>query len=409
MRHIIKVLFVVLCLMSQAYAGGFLIPEQGAKAAGMANAFAGLADDPSALWFNPAGVAFQGNSAIMVNADAIAPTHEFTSSGMTYDSRNQVFLVPNAYVVYRNDGWPVILGLAINAPFGLSTDWTISGAPFSLVPAGAEGVTFSALEAVHINPNIVYPINDHWAIAAGVAYYNAYNVNLDNQVLLLEGDGDGWGANAALYYHRDDFNFGVSYRSRVKIDIEGTAYGGPALSGVGLAGVSSGATTSITFPDLVAVGASQRWGSWLVSGEVDWVKWSEFDSIDIAFAPSLLNVATGSSTSVPENWDNTVAFRLGVQWDYLPNMRARAGYAYDPTPINELDFSPRLPGNDRQLFTIGHGMDLLDGKATVDMAYVFVLLDDRTQTASAGGGRVLYNGLYEAHTHLFSAAFTYRF
>jgi len=407
MKRVSILVLSMLALAINAQAGGFQIPEQGAKAAGLANAFAGVADDPSALWFNPAGVAFQDGSAIMANADVIVPTHEFTDTGGTYETKDEVFFVPQAYVVYKNDDWPVILGLAVNSPFGLSTDWSSSGAPFSTAAAGAQSVTFSALEAVHINPNIIYRIDDHWAVAAGVAYYNAYNVNLDNALLFIDADGDGWGGNAALFYHRDKFNFGVSYRSKVKLDIKGTARGGALLGP--LAGVTSGATTDLTLPDLVAVGASHRWSEWLVSAEVDWVNWSEFDSIDIAFAPSALNAATGTSTSIPENWDDTVAFRLGVQWDYLPNMRARAGYTYDPTPIVDADFSPRLPGNDRQLFTIGHGMDLMGGKATVDLAYVFVLLDDRTQAASAGGGRVLYNGQYESHTHLFSGAFTYRF
>jgi len=393
MKRIALLVLSMVAIATGAQAGGFQIPEQGAKAAGLANAFAGVADDPSALWFNPAGVAFQDSSAVMVSADVIAPTHKFTDTGGTYETKDEVFFVPQAYVVYKNDDWPVILGLAINAPFGLSTDWSSSGAPFSAA-LSPTSVTLSALEAVHINPNIIYRINDHWAVAAGIAYYNAYNVDLNNTVLQLNGDGDGWGGNAAIFYHRDAFNFGVSYRSKVKLDIDGTA------SGLGVVGGPGGATTSVTLPDLIMVGASHRWGEWLLSGEVDWVKWSEFDKIDIVFAAPILN----PPTTIPENWDNTVAFRLGIQWDYLPNMRARAGYTYDPTPIVDADFSPRLPGNDRQLFTVGHGMDLLDGKATVDLAYVFALLDDRTQTATPA-----YNGQYESHTHLFLGAFTYRF
>ena len=43
-------------------AAGFRVSEQGAKATGMANAFAAQADDPSALAYNPAGIAFlKGN------------------------------------------------------------------------------------------------------------------------------------------------------------------------------------------------------------------------------------------------------------------------------------------------------------------------------------------------------------
>ncbi|MDQ6988240.1 MAG: outer membrane protein transport protein, partial [Mariprofundaceae bacterium] len=45
-------------------AGGFFIPEQAAKASGMANAFVAIADDASANWYNPAGLAFLPKSGV---------------------------------------------------------------------------------------------------------------------------------------------------------------------------------------------------------------------------------------------------------------------------------------------------------------------------------------------------------
>src|ERR1044071_4202132 len=46
------------CLLAtSAFGSGFLIPEQGAKASSMAGAFAATADDPSAMFFNVAGIA----------------------------------------------------------------------------------------------------------------------------------------------------------------------------------------------------------------------------------------------------------------------------------------------------------------------------------------------------------------
>jgi len=47
-----------LSVVSSAFGAGFHIHDQGAKAMGMGNAFVAQADDPSALFYNPAGIAF---------------------------------------------------------------------------------------------------------------------------------------------------------------------------------------------------------------------------------------------------------------------------------------------------------------------------------------------------------------
>jgi len=391
-----------------ALAGGFFIPEQGTKGMGMGNAYTALADDASAIWFNPAGIAFQDGTVVTVGADVIMPKHEFTpaASTVTYQTRSKTFFVPHAYGSYNNSDWPVVLGVGINAPFGLSTDWSGSGAPFTATGTPAlfpATVTFSEIQMMNINPNVAFKINDQLSLAVGVMYYNVRKVNLNNQILLLNGNGDGWGGNAALLYKGEKFNAGISYRSRVKANIDGTGTGVGPLAGAG----STVATTSLTFPDMVNVGVSFKPADSLtLSLNVDWTNWKTFDKIVVNFTPSTLTGALGSTTStIPENWKATTTFRAGVEWAYNDAMRARFGYVYDPTPIDDKYFSPRLPGNDRQLFTVGYGYDFNES-TTLDLAYAYVLLNNRTQTASAAP---FYNGRYKANTHLIAADITARF
>ncbi|RME23844.1 MAG: long chain fatty acid transport protein, partial [Candidatus Zixiibacteriota bacterium] len=206
------------------FAGGFFVPEQGTKAVGMANAFTAVADDVSANWYNPAGLAFQGTS-VMVSGDVLLPKNDYVSGGTTYSARKKTFVIPQLYGNYALPGKPITIGIGINAPFGLSTDWTSSNAPFSRVTAGADSVTFSQIEAIQSNLNLTYRISDHLAIAAGGVYYNATKVHLDNALLEIKGDGDGFGGNAALIYRDGPFSFGVNYRSRVKINISGLVTG----------------------------------------------------------------------------------------------------------------------------------------------------------------------------------------
>src|SRR5512143_182233 len=51
-----SVLLVLLFTASTSFAAGFRLPEAGAKAMGMGFSFTAQADDPSAIYFNPAGL-----------------------------------------------------------------------------------------------------------------------------------------------------------------------------------------------------------------------------------------------------------------------------------------------------------------------------------------------------------------
>src|SRR5690242_3997102 len=82
LRSITRLLTPVLCLAlssaaSTAFAAGFSIFEQGAKATAMGGAFSATADDPSAIFYNVAGIAQQRSTTVMVGATGITFSNEF--------------------------------------------------------------------------------------------------------------------------------------------------------------------------------------------------------------------------------------------------------------------------------------------------------------------------------------------
>ncbi|MDX8381303.1 MAG: outer membrane protein transport protein [Ghiorsea sp.] len=397
-------------LTAQAFASGFMIPEQGAKAMGMGNAFSSVANDASANWFNPAGLAFQENNAT-VSSVVVYPLNDFEAGGTTYSATKAAHVIPQAYLRYGADDSDLSFGLGVNSPFGLSVDWSDSKAPFSLLSAGSDSVTFSEIQAIHVNPNVAYKISDNFSIAVGLSYYNAFKVHLDNHSVTIGGSGDGFGGNLALLYKSDSFSAGLSYRSSVKVDITGTAVGrdGVALltvGGVSLNGIGANANTSVTFPDIITASLSFRpTDDLLVSLQADRVNWSTFDQIVVNYDASALNLATGKSSTIPEGWVATTAIRLGAELALSKSSKLRAGYVNDPTPTNPTDFSPRLPGNDRQLVTLGYGSELSDD-LTLDLAYAYVWLTDRTATAPT---KTAYYGTFKSVVHILAAGVTYNF
>src|SRR5512143_3819169 len=69
--RMLPVLLVLLFAAASANAAGFRLPEAGAKAMGMGFAFTAQADDPSAIYFNPAGLTQLDGQNVMVGGTYI--------------------------------------------------------------------------------------------------------------------------------------------------------------------------------------------------------------------------------------------------------------------------------------------------------------------------------------------------
>jgi len=412
---------------TSAFAGGFQISEMATRSTGMGSAFTAVADDASAAWHNPAGVAFTTGSQLMGGADALvvpgakySPNASSTGVGgaavTTYtQAASKTFIVPHAYYTYMHEPSGLGASIGINSPFGLETDWPTTG-PF------ASKNTFSRIRMIMVNPGLVYRISDTLSIAAGADYAKLTNVDLNSTNQLLGGKGDGWGANAALMYRADKLSLGVSYRSRIRVNIDGTATAQASLKALG--GSSSTASTRLTLPDQVNVGVAYRPNDvWLLSADVDWVNWKTYDAINITYnsatyrtALSALQTAVGATatgtTSEPRNWKATTAFKLGAEWAYTPRVRTRFGYVFDPTPTNNVDWSPSTPDNDRHIVSFGYSYDF-STHATMDLAYAYVYFKKRHQTASpatpAGSPGSVKNGDYKSQVHILAVSLSYRF
>lgn len=397
----LSVLCALLCIGGETvYAGGFQIPEMGVRAMGMGNAFTAVADDPTANWYNPAGLGFQHGTAVTAGAVAVMPKVDFTSNASNplhptapASADRKAIFIPHAYMAINTDS-NLTAGIGINSPFGLEVKW-----PTTAVFAG--GAQYGRLQAVNVNGNVAFKLNDGFAIAVGVDFVDMYRVDFNGTALQQNFKGTGWGYNVAGLYKTDQLNVGVSYRSSVKISSKGQS------THTATATTGSNAIT-VTMPDMLNVGVSfHPAAQWTISADADWVNWKKFDKLAFSYNPALAFGAVPSLT-VPENWKATWAFRAGAEWAYSDTMRARFGYTYDPTPIRAADFSPLLPGNDRQAVHVGYGVDL-SGQVTLDIAYMYVWLADRNQTLSPAPSNWVRNGTYKSDIHLAAASLTYRF
>src|SRR6266700_900440 len=68
----------VFSITSAAFGSGFALFEAGAKAVAMGGAFAATADDPSAIFYNVAGIAQQRRAELLFGGTAINFQNSFT-------------------------------------------------------------------------------------------------------------------------------------------------------------------------------------------------------------------------------------------------------------------------------------------------------------------------------------------
>jgi len=419
MKRSLTVMAVIVSIMmasSEGLAAGFRLPDQDSAAMGMAGAFTGEADDTAAVWYNPAGMTRFDGTRMSGGVIGIYPTltHEnnTVNPGTTDVSQREIHLPVHLYATHRLDD-RVAFGIGINNPFGLSTDWSPETSSTRYV------ATFSKIVTMEVNPNVAYKLSDDLSVAFGIAYVQL-RATLEKTINLggpspafdrnfrLSGEGDGWGFNAAAMYKiTQNVNVGLSYRSRVKIDVDGDAEltGGPLPPSL----APGSGSTSITLPDLIQLGVSYKASDKLtVNADLDYTLWSTFDRIAVTSDNPSFNATD------EKQWHDVWCLRIGGQYKLSDQWKLRAGYVYDKSPVGEAYFDTRTPDADRQGITIGTGY--ATGNMTVDLAYMYLRFNKRTINNSMADDDPnpftsdnSLNGTYKSQAQLAGITIGYKF
>lgn len=417
--------FSLSCIVAaSAFGSGFLIPEQGAKASAMAGAFAATADDPSAIFYNPAGIAQQRNMGAYAGTTLINFTNEFTgdpnspfTAGVTAEYNRHTFNVPNLYAVVPL-GNNLTLGIGTFAAFGLRTDWE-DPFPGRYISKDAD------LKTMSVNPVLAWrSSNDMIAIGGGIEYRRARVILNANRMALNPftgrivdvantrlsseyGSDTGWNAGI-LIKPNPRFRIGAQYRAGMEIDLDGDAditqipTGSPQLDALVATQLphDQAITTRFPFPSLatvaIAVSPTDRWD---VEFDVLRTGWSAFKALKVNFAEQ----PAFGFTRV-QNWHDSSSYRLGINHNATENFDVRFGAVYDENPQPVEAVSPLLPDSDRVGATFGAGWHA--GPLTLDGSLMVLHFKDRDTNGHNAEG---FNGTYETDALLWSVNLGYRF
>jgi long-chain fatty acid transport protein len=85
----------------------------------------------------------------------------------------------------------------------------------------------------------------------------------------------------------------------------------------------------------------------------------------------------------------------------------RAGVGFDESPTNDIARTPRLPDNDRTVYTLGMTWNVSPA-LSVDAAYMRVQIDSPTVDTTSSSSSHL-KGSFEGNANLFGVSAQYRF
>lgn len=422
MRRILTVILFVLVVLGQANlsnGAGFLIYEHGAAAMAMAGAFISVANNPSAIWHNPAGIAFLKGTQFSLGTTLIWPKNSLelmnwpVPTQRNWEGLAQVFYPSNFYLT-QSVGDKVTLGFGFFTPYGLGAKWPEEN-PLRYLGYEDDMKTF------FFNPTVAFKLTDQVSIGVGVSYiYSTVMFKLVEFADLgvygqydvpgtMEGNGKSWSWNAGLLYRGEKFSFGLNYRSAFDIDFAGdleldtSAVPAPLRPFIP---TSAEGETTFRFPHILGVGLSYYvTEKLLLTGDIHYVLWNRFDKYVVTFDnPDI------EELEVLEDWENSFTFRGGLQYMVSEKFALRGGILYDQTPQPLESMDPLLPDADRVAFTLGFGYRF--GNFVLDAAYQGEMFSDRTapnRDIYKMGSINLGEGTYKTSAHLLGISLSFVF
>ena len=397
-----KLLVLSALLIGTIHAGGFQLNEHGARAMGMGGAFTAVADDPSAMYFNGAGLTQLNGWNFMAGTSFIAPSSEFRGvypDITSYKTKAQTFVIPNGYATYGAGDWAV--GLGFNVPFGLGTEWPTDW-PGRYLALKTDVRTYT------ITGEGAYKVMDNLSLSAGVVFSFA-TVTITEKTpqtpfpgdafITLDGkDNSSFGYNfGVLYKPISKLSFGASFHSQIKYNFTGTA------TTVGAAQLASklpaGAITAdLTTPFNLTFGAAYEVMPELkLSLDFQYVGWSSYDTLAIDF--------TNSRVASPRLYDNSFIVRFGADYKLTDALSIQAGIYYDKNPVKPEYLNPSLPDANRICPSIGVNYHVTS-HFTAAASYLFIRSSELPVTNSSEGNPP-FNGTYNSFANIGSITLSY--
>lgn len=386
-----------------AHAGGFYLLDRGARALSMGGAFVASPDDPSALWYNPAGLIESKNQVV---TDAVLPVL-FADMRRKYDdgryspritARPTPIPIPTLAFSHTLGSDKLVFGAGIFAPMMFLMNWENSVLNPDTGERDPPPTRYSLMELkgsvlANLSAGLAYklgPLALGFDVQVPLGYFRAKTALTACDAFICSfPEGKDWDAYASVATIP---TYGISGVGGIILNLDAVRFGFSAMLPYTLRGSGklkvklptnplfedaeiegNEASIAVKFPLILRAGGEMRPLPYLrMSGAFVWEQWSTQKSIDIDVKKTTIKNVTGIGDydvgdiklqrQMNDTWSLRGGFELTVpkKWMVVDiDLQLRGGLAYETGAFTNKTLSP---------ITLDTNKVVLSGGLTVGLA-----------------------------------------
>ncbi|MCK5740694.1 MAG: outer membrane protein transport protein, partial [Chlorobi bacterium] len=361
----IIVTIILFAMMSaSSFANGLSLNSIGPKALGMGGAMIGLADDYTAVYWNPAGITQLENAQIGVFGTAILPTatYKYAAAGIDATSMSNQYISPSimGYVpLLKGD---LTIGVSMFVPAGLGIEWAGADLKNFSGQSQTEFKWSNEIGVINISPVIAYKFNEKFSVGAALnIHYGMFDMHRPMDLMNGAAPGQdgfmdtqyeesstgmGYGVSlGALFKATDYLSVGVSFKTKNTLSMTGDA-NNPLMAAMGLS-ADSEFERDLSWPMWVGGGiAVKPMDKLTVTLDAQWSQWSEsMESIVTTYNDWVMQDGNAVVETMHMNWEDALQLRFGVQYEVSDKFALRGGLYHDPAPAPDESMNIIFPSN----------------------------------------------------------------
>ncbi|KAF0198763.1 MAG: long-chain fatty acid transport protein [Bacteroidetes bacterium] len=409
MRKLTMLSVVCTLLISGVYAGGYQVGLHGQKQIGMGLIGTSLSLDASSMFYNPGGLSFMKPSFSF--SAGMSPIRSFTAfrksepsayTAMTDNPLGTPFYFYGAAKI--NDRFSA--GIAVNTPYGNSLSW---GKDWD----GRYLIQDLSLRAIFFQPTLSFKVNDWLGIGVGFVFATG-KFDLTKALPVTGANGDGSvnlnGSTTAMGYNvgvmiqpTEKLSIGIDYRSEISMEVSGAdaKFTVPA-SLAGNFPADNKFSTTLPLPANLDFGLSYNVSEKLMIGmSLNYVFWSVYDSLIFDFET---NTPALPDSKNPRLYEDKLIVRLGGEYTINDKFAIRAGGYYDPSPVNEIYFSPETPSLNNLGLTAGLSYKPVEN-LSIDLSFLYIMGAEADKQYTPDN----FGGTFKSRVYIPGFGLTYNF